>query len=182
MQCKETPFISILSNDNGQYRCWQTKSKKRTFTTLNSQRSSSWRVNHRWHSRWWGSRFSSTIVPYWWTRRTCTFNARRECIETRVSGIKTMVASVTGCQWSHVSMSVTLICDFPQWLPSTSTIIMVASSSTALEGRLLDISDALEDHGKVISDAFTTDNPSLFDVHPGGVCMFLLMTNFADKM
>ena len=59
---------------------------------------------------------------------------------------------------------------------------MVASSSTALEGRLLDISDALDDHGKVISDAFTTDNPSLFDVHPGGVCMFLLMTNFADKM
>ena len=52
---------------------------------------------------------------------------------------------------------------------------MVASSSTtALEGRLLGVSDALEGHGKIISDAFqvqdahdiklTTNNPSLFEV------------------
>ena len=61
---------------------------------------------------------------------------------------------------------------------------MVASSSTmALERRLLDISDALEDHGKIISDALTTNNPSLCDIHPGGgVCMCLLMINIADKM
>ena len=60
---------------------------------------------------------------------------------------------------------------------------MVASSSTtALEGRLSDISDALEDHGKIISDAFTTNKLSLFEVHSGGVCMCFLMANFADKM
>jgi hypothetical protein len=66
---------------------------------------------------------------------------------------------------------------------------MVASSSTiALEGRLLDISDALE--VMIISNAlhdahdfkFTTNSPSCCEVHPGEVCMCFLMTNFADKM
>ena len=68
-----------------------------------------------------------------------------------------------------------------------------SSSTTAPEDRLSDVSDAFEHHRMnvpttIITNAFqdahdfTMNNPSFFEVHPGGVCVCFVMGNFADKM